>query len=229
MGSMTLLLPQSRVRTSRCRLVELHPLTHLDQSTPHLGLHGTERHAGRRRDFGVRHPFEQAHAQHLALVGPQPRHDRRGPLGFDARLALVPGLGPAQVLEGVLGIHELVHPVAPDAVDQPPAGNRRDEHLLGALRGIEPVRAAPDVHEDFLHCILGIRASPRHAPRDCPDETTELIDALAYGLCLTASHPHKNRLLHRTFLCSPPATTGFRDCQSEDWWREYRLTCTAYV
>jgi hypothetical protein len=64
------------------------------------------------------------------------------------------------------------------------------------LRRIEASGAAPDVGEDFLHGIFRIGVRARQAARDGPDETAELIDALAHCSCIASRYSDEHQIRH---------------------------------
>jgi hypothetical protein len=60
------------------------------------------------------------------------------------------------------------------------------------LRGVEACRAFPDVDEDFLNRVLGVRPCPGHPSSNRPDQAAELVNALAYSIRITARYPSEN-------------------------------------
>jgi hypothetical protein len=74
---------------------------------------------------------------------------------------------------------------ATHAINQASASYGGNEHFLRALLGIKATGAAPQIGEDLLHRVLGIRPGPGETARQGPDETSELVHAFRDGALVT--------------------------------------------
>jgi hypothetical protein len=89
---------------------------------------------------------------------------------------------------------------ATHAIDQAPTRDGGDEHFLRALPRIKAAGAAPQVGEDLLYRIFGIRPRPREAPGQRPDEIAEFVHAFRDGAFLTPGNALEDRLGHQCLV-----------------------------
>ena len=74
----------------------------------------------------------------------------------------------------------------PDPVDGAPVGDHHRPGHRAALRRIEPARAAPDLEQDLLCHLLGLRRIPDHLADQAVHRPREaVIDDLKCGLVAT--------------------------------------------
>ena len=133
------------------------------QPADHARLHGTERHAGGRRDLRLALLEVEAPAQQVGLLGGQP--------GELAAIRQCSSRSSSARLVGAVGERDRAGRVArlgdapAQLVDRPAARDREQPGEQAAALRVVAVGALPGLEEDLLLDVLGRGALAEHAQR----------------------------------------------------------------